>query len=253
MGGRRTPTLNEALCAEDNGYMGTTTTTPSRSRSGGSARSTTPSTTLPLAHWSAFEPNDYNPNKMSPRDYAMLVHNIQEFGFVDPVTVRHHPKGKPPFQIIDGENRWRVARDLDTNCPFFDLGVVDDQTARKLTVTLNELRGQYDPKDMGNLLEELLAKESPAKLLESLPFTEEALAGMVGLKDFDWKGLDGPPRTPKPEKQDTQQARWVERTFRLPADVNEVLNEAMAKARDEHDLSDDFAVIEAIAADYLAG
>lgn len=195
-----------------------------------------------------FHPNPWNPNKMAARDYARLIHDIQAFGFVDPVTVRPHPQKKGDFQIIDGENRWRAASDLGLDVFYFDIGPVDDATAKKLTIALNELRGQYDPRQMGDLLNELLKDESPQQLLEQLPFTEEALAGLVGFKGFDWKGLDKP--QPGDEKKE-RAPQWVERTFRMPPDVAEVVDQALAHAHQMEPGITDIQALEMIAADFL--
>lgn len=203
-----------------------------------------------VAPASAFRPNPWNPNKMQPRDYARLIHDIELFGFVDPLTVRPDPKDSLYFQIIDGENRWRAGRDLGLAAiPYFDIGPVDDATAKKLTIALNELRGQYDPKDMSALLQDLLRDETPAQILEQLPFSEEALAGLVGMEGFDWKGLD----RPEPKKERESGPRWVERTFRLPPEADEVIQQALDKAKSESggEMVDGQA-LELIAADYLA-
>lgn len=181
---------------------------------------------------------------MQPRDKELLKNDIKRFGFVDPVTVR--PVGKR-FQIIDGEHRWLAAKEMGIEVPYVDIGPVDDQTAKKLTIALNELRGQFDPSMMGDLLNELLQDESPEELLGQLPFTEEALAGLVGLKGFDWKGLGDEPKGEK------KPARWVERTFRMPPDAAEVLDEAIARAREQDGIGSDVQALEMIAADFLAG
>lgn len=194
-----------------------------------------------------FHPNPWNPNKMHPRDYARLIHDIKLFGFVDPVTVRPHPSKKGDFQIIDGENRWRAASDLGLDVFYFDIGPVDDATAKKLTIALNELRGQYDPRQMGDLLNELLSDESPQELLEQLPFSEEALAGLVGLKGFDFKGLADD------EKKSEKKPKWVEKTFKMPPDAAEVLDDALARAREQEGITNDAQALELIAADFLSG
>lgn len=196
---------------------------------------------------SLFRPNKWNPNRMQRDDYVKLMHDIELFGFIDPVTVRPHPDDPLIHQIIDGENRWRAAVDLGLKViPYYDIGPVDDATAQKLTIALNELHGQYDPRLMGDLLNSLLRDETPASLLEQLPFSEEALAGLVGFKGFDWKGLDKPEPTRKEASP-----KWVERTFRLPPEANEVLSDALAKAKDGEEMSDAQA-LEMIAADFMA-
>ncbi len=179
--------------------------------------------------------------------YSKAIESIKEYGFIDPVTVRPNPSGSPRFQILDGEHRWRAGRDLGLGeIPYFDVGVIDDQKAKKLTIVLNELHGQYDPKGMGDLLNDLLSRESPADLLRTVPFTEEALAGMVGLKDFDWKGLDTPVRKPKEDEA----PKWRERTYRMPMDADAVLQQALDKAKAGESM-EDWQALELIAADFL--
>jgi len=52
--------------------------------------------------------------------YAKAIASIREFGFVDPITVRT-VDGR--YQIIDGEHRWRAAKDEGiTTVPIVDLG-----------------------------------------------------------------------------------------------------------------------------------
>jgi ParB-like chromosome segregation protein Spo0J len=185
---------------------------------------------------------------MTPLMYSKAIESIKEFGFIDPVTVRQNPAGSPRFQILDGEHRWRVGRDLGLpQIPYFDVGPIDDQRAKKLTIVLNELHGQYDPKSMGDLLNDLLSRESPTELLLTVPFTEEALAGMVGLKDFDWKGLDTPVRKPAQEEA----PKWRERTFRMPMDADAVLQQALDKAKGGESM-EDWQALELMAADFLA-
>jgi hypothetical protein len=188
-------------------------------------------------------PNKWNPNRMDAFMYSRAVESIKEFGFIDPVTARPS-RGK--YEIIDGEHRWKGAIDLGlTLIPVFVLEL-SDAKARKLTVLLNELRGSADPASMGELLKTLLASESIESLTMTLPFTSEAINAMVGMEDIDWKAMDPEPKV-KAEKE-----KWVERTYRMPASVGLVLDEAIEKAKDGETM-DSWKAIEIIAAEFLAG
>ena len=133
--------------------------------------------------------------------------------------------------------------------PAYNLGDIDDQKAMQLTVILNELRGQYDPRSMGNLLKTLLETDSIDDLTRTLPFTEEALKGLVGLQDFDWGTLE----REQAEETTSPNVRWVERTFRLEQDANAVLQDALDRARSSSDTPmSDAQALEMIAADFLA-
>lgn len=64
-------------------------------------------------------PNDIRPNRANPRVHfpeltlEALADSIDEAGVLVPVTVHEDPDGDPtPYVLIDGERRWRCARDL---------------------------------------------------------------------------------------------------------------------------------------------
>src|SRR6185312_654905 len=97
------------------------------------------------------EPNPWNPNAMDDVMYGKEIESIHEFGFVDPLTCRMIGEIR---QIIDGEHRWRVAKDhgrcvrnangVDwvehlglAELPVTNLGIVADTAAQQLTIVLN--------------------------------------------------------------------------------------------------------------------
>lgn len=185
--------------------------------------------------------------------YSKVIDSLMEYGFVDPLTVRPHPTGPARWQIIDGENRWKGATDIGMETgPGFNLGPIDDQQAMKLTIVLNELRGQYDPREMSDLLAQLMQAEDPIALANSLPFTEVALKGMIGLQDLELEGSAVSDALKGGEALQKQRQNWVERLFRLTVEANGVLQSALDKAKDGEDISD-VQALELIAADFLAG
>jgi hypothetical protein len=194
-------------------------------------------------------PNPWNPNEM---DADMLAHaraSITTFGFVDPVTVR---KLGGNYQIIDGEHRWRIALELGLETiPVFDLGTITDSVAQQLTIVLNETRGQANPQKLGSLLKDLMAKETKDALLSTLPYTREAFDRLTGLPDMDWANLGVPNR---PQVSGERPSKWVERTYRMPKESAEVIDQAIAKVREESDTEpNEWAALELICADYLGG
>ena len=55
-------------------------------------------------------PNDYNPNRMSPDEFAELVTEIRHLGRLPkPIVVVPSVKG---YMIVDGEHGWRAAREV---------------------------------------------------------------------------------------------------------------------------------------------
>ena len=192
-------------------------------------------------------PNAFNPNQMDDDTFRKEIESIRRFGFIDPVTVREVEGG---FEILDGEHRWRAAGELDLpEIPITNLGTVDDSTAKQITVVLNELRGEPNREKLGTLLRGLLATETTADLLEVLPFSEDDFKDLVELPDFDWGALDQPTPTANPSAG----AKWVERTFRLPPDAAEVVDDALRKAQKDEDDMADWQALEAICADFMGG
>lgn len=182
--------------------------------------------------------------------YSKLIDSIRLYGTVDPITVRPLDD---KWQIIDGEHRWNGYRDLGiVSFPAFSTGEIDDTTAMKLTITLNELRGQYDPRDMSTLLDRLLVDEDPLTLSKSLPFTDVALQGLIGLGDLD---LDSSPvgkALKDGESQKREREKWVERVFRMTIEANGVVQSALDAAKDGEAMSD-VQALEMVCADFLAG
>lgn len=190
-------------------------------------------------------PNPWNPNRMTAQMYAKLLESMQLYGPIDPLLVRENGYF---YEIIDGEHRFRVASDLgheEFDC--VNLGKIDDATAKKLTVIANELHGQADPTQMGDLLAEIMQLTSLEELLVALPYSEDVLAGFLGTDVLpDLPGMD----SPAPSQGETSKEAWVERLFRLPQNAALVLDEAIEKAKDGDDI-ENWQALERVAADYL--
>lgn len=193
------------------------------------------------------EPNPWNPNQMDPEMLNSARASIDKFGFVDPVTTR--TLNAWSYQIIDGEHRWKIAieRNLET-IPVFNLGPLEDSIAQQLTIVLNETRGQANPQKLGELLKTLMAKETKETLLSALPYTREAFDRLTGLPELNWDDLSAK----RPQLSGERPSAWVERTYRMPRESAEILDQAIAKVREEADTEpSEWAALELICADYL--
>lgn len=143
-----------------------------------------------LALVSEIEPNPWNPNKQSDFIYAREKKSITDHGFIDPVTVRQL-NGSKRLQIIDGEHRWRAAKDLGMkSIPVINLGEVPDAKAKQLTALLNEIKGHYDPFKMAALIQDVLSTTTRESLEASMPFSTEEIDNFLVLKDFKWEGSE---------------------------------------------------------------
>lgn len=130
-------------------------------------------------------PNPWNPNTMTDRTYEAVRESIRTYGFIDPVLGR--PKGKK-WQIINGEHRWRAAKDEGYEQIWLDsLGRMSDDSAKKLTIILNESTGEADIVKLSQLLADIRkGTADTAELLIGLPYTPAELDHLLSIGDVNW-------------------------------------------------------------------
>jgi hypothetical protein len=195
--------------------------------------------------------------------YQKELASLRRFGLVAPLVVRRIPPGGSPtpprskrtaglpsksittkYELIDGEHRWKGAQELGyTEVPIWDLGIISDAVAKQLTIVLNETRGTPDPGKLGELLMDLLETELPTDLLEVLPFPEERFTELTKLAAFDWGAVTEPMKT---------ETGWVERTYRMPKEAAEVIDQAISRVRVDSGEAKEWHALEYICADFLA-
>lgn len=84
------------------------------------------------------KPNDYNPNRQSDHDFALLLSSMEDDGFTQPIIVAKD------LTIIDGEHRWRAANALGLKeVPVVRVDMSPEQ-ARVATIRHNRARGSHD-------------------------------------------------------------------------------------------------------------
>lgn len=178
---------------------------------------------------------------------AKARESIETYGFIDPLTV--YEIGIRDYRIIDGEHRYDIGLSLGMDkFPCTNLGLLDDVSARKLTIILNELHGQADPLKMGDLLQSILADSSIDEMLVALPYDQSMLAGFLSTPLPDLPPLESsPPAAPG----DSSKTQWVERLYKMPKEVALVVDEAIEKAKDGEEI-EQWQGLERVAADYLA-
>ncbi len=130
------------------------------------------------------KPNAYNPNRQSQTDFELLLRSMEEDGFTQPIVAL------PDNTIVDGEHRWRAARELGfTEVPVVHVDMTPEQM-RIATLRHNRARGSEDVELSAQVLRDLqqlgaldwaqdslmLDDAEINKLLEDISVTE-ALAG----------------------------------------------------------------------------
>lgn len=180
------------------------------------------------------EPNPWNPNKQSDFIYEKEKNSIQTFGFIDPVTVRLIEKDK--FQIIDGFHRWKAAKDLGyLKIPINDLGRIPDGKAKQLTIILNELRGEYDPLKLAEIVKELSQDGGIDELIQNLPFTEQEIQNLIKVTDFNWNQFK-----PGAEAESSGDDEWITLEFRVSKSQGDVINQAIDRIVKGLDMDNNF-------------
>lgn len=206
----------------------------------------------------AIHANPWNPNEMNERQFNAARESVGRFGFIDPVTVRPHPELDGQYQIVDGEHRWRVAQELGLKQVPMVVLDIDTPTAKKLTIVLNETRGEANKIDLAELLVDLQA-DLGDELGLALPYDDKELEDLVGLAGHDWRELDGQHTSPGSGGEGGgDDEGWVTITMRVPDSVGELWTRAFGIVGAEHALPDSEGVangqvLEAVLADFLAG
>lgn len=143
--------------------------------------------------------NEENPNKMSAREFDLLIDNLERTGLTDPVLVRplnyaktievaaSHPvpadqvaafvKDGLRFRIVGGHHRFDGAMFLG-----FDAVPVtvimdpdfDEEQEKFQLVRMNMIKGKMDPQAFFDLYNKMATKYSDEVLQDSFGFAEEA-------------------------------------------------------------------------------
>jgi len=117
----------------------------------------------------------WNPNRLSEKLLIKLRRSISEFGVVENLVVRPHPDGSGRLEVLSGNQRLRVYRELGFELVPVVVVELDDGQAMLLAQTLNRTRGVDAPKAYAVLLEQLLQDFTPASVTEFLPESEATI------------------------------------------------------------------------------
>ena len=158
-----------------------------------------------------------SPNRMSKRNFARLVRNIECTGRYEPLVVRRHGDC---FQIINGHYRWLALKQLGYQTVDAVVWDVDDVEADMLLCSLNRLSGSdvLDKKlDLLGRINRNLDARGMAKLL---PFTRSQIEKLKNIK------------VPSVPTRINTKSFAVPMVFFLTADQQEIVVEALASARE---------------------
>ena len=122
----------------------------------------------------AVKPNSYNPNRQDPETMDLLKMSIREDGFTQPIIAHLESK-----QIVDGEHRWRAARDLGMEqIPVVFVDMTEEQM-RVATLRHNRARGSEDVELSTEVLKDLRELGALDWAQDSLMITDEELIDLI--------------------------------------------------------------------------
>ncbi|MEC9367480.1 MAG: ParB/RepB/Spo0J family partition protein [Pseudomonadota bacterium] len=105
------------------------------------------------------------------QDLAELASSIRQRGLVQPVVVRPAPGGKPGYELVAGERRWRAAQRAGIHDLPAIVRTLTDKEALEIASIENVQRADL------NAIEEAGGSR---QLLERFGYTQEELADVVG-------------------------------------------------------------------------
>jgi len=132
-------------------------------------------------------PNRWNFNEQQTHVFKAVVESVKRYGNrLYPIIVREI--GSRKYEIIDGEHRWKAARELGLKKVYIkNLGRIDDVVAEELTLLLNEDRGESDMLKLAELVEEAKAGFGEADVKGRYPFTDAELRDLELFSKINWE------------------------------------------------------------------
>lgn len=123
---------------------------------------------------------EWNPNQATDATIAKIRNSIEQFGFVENLVARQHPSEKGAFEVLSGNHRLEILRELGVKKVQVVIVEVDDARARILAQTLNRTRGRDDPLIYRRLIDDLLQVLPIGDITSLLPEDERSLENVLG-------------------------------------------------------------------------
>lgn len=128
----------------------------------------------------AIRPNRWNTNFLRPAEREKLRAEMAKSGpeRTPPIVVRQVRGG---YEIIDGEHRWRIARELGWEKLKAEVFSIDEGEAKRLCLSYNALRGRINWFKLSDLMREALEKGEDIRSIYGESLTEEEIEAVLSL------------------------------------------------------------------------
>ena len=144
--------------------------------------------TLKVIPVTKIHPNPWNPNVQNETEFEAVLSGLKTYGQVAPLVCRNHPTKDGHFEVVDGEHRLRAIKETQTeSCDVYDLGIISDTRAKKLTIMLSEARGSNDAIKLGMVLDDLMKQLDEDELLAGLPQDLGEVQDLIDIANHDWE------------------------------------------------------------------
>jgi ParB/RepB/Spo0J family partition protein len=118
-------------------------------------------------------PDDDNPNEMAPATLDLLIEEIRENGFDEPIQVRPHPTIPGKYQISGGHHRVKAATVVGLQSVPAIIKDLDDRKQKIALVKRNALRGDFNKLKFAKLFNDLAkGAKDPVQLQRELGYSD---------------------------------------------------------------------------------
>lgn len=186
-------------------------------------------------------PNSWNPKDKNTKELEAIERGIDAKGLLEPIVVREN-KG---YEIIDGEQRWTAMKNRGAKkIAIYNMGVVDDDTAKELTIEY-QLQVPWDELKYAQFVLDLTAYADLGDLV--LPEEEDRLRELVKLAQFNFNMVEDKPLSEFVEED----MRTL--VFDLEKEAFEIVMEAIKVMKTQGDgKMKEGTALELICAEYMA-
>ena len=128
----------------------------------------------------SLRPNDYNPNEIDQKTYDLAKLSMIEEGFSDPLDI------DPTGLILDGEHRWRIAKELGmTHISVFVKERYGDD-AKITTIRKDRTHGDPDLVRLSGIVGELVDAYGSEEVERRLGFDRNEQQAFLEVSRWDW-------------------------------------------------------------------